>query len=181
MKKYIQLHTSLILVASVFVFVSGCATRPRAMQAKSVEIQNQQPFSVSVKADDTKEDSAFGAAIPAERFAEAVRDSIIKYGSFRSVVTTGNGDYLLEADIVKVDAPAAGFNMTVSMGVTWKLTHVSTGKVVFQQATFKSFTATVGDAFAGAARVRMAEEGAARENIEDALDRISRLRLDGNE
>jgi hypothetical protein len=152
------------------------------MLAKSVVIQHQQPFSVSVKADDANEGKSFGAVgVPSEPFAEAVRSSLIKYGVFRSVITTSAGDYLLEADILKVGEPIGGFTMTVSMAVRWKLTHISTGKVVFQQTTFKAHTATVGDAFAGAARERMAKEGAARENIEAALDRLAQLKLTGNE
>lgn len=176
-------YLSILTSFCVFLF-TGCAITPtpKGMLARSAMVQNHYPFSVSVKAEGTKESNAFGGpGIPGEPLAEAIRNSITKYGLFRSVITTGSGDYLLEADIVKVDAPAAGFNMTVSMGIRWKLTHVSTGKIVFQQTTFKAYTATVGDAFAGVKRVRLAEEGAARENIEDALDRISQLRLDGTE
>lgn len=179
-----QILLCLTFATLISALASGCAItpRPQGMQAKSVMVQNHYPFSVSVKSEGTKESNAFGGpGVPGDPFAEAIRNSIMKYGLFRSVITAGAGDYLLEADIAKVDAPAAGFNMTVSMIVNWKLTHVATGKIVFQETTYKAYTATVGDAFVGVKRVRLAEEGAARENIEDALDHISRLRLSGNE
>ena len=182
MKKQIQLCALLSIIGSISAFAAGCAVRPAAMEAKSAVIQNHQPFSVSLRTDDAHEDTSFGGpGIPGKRFSEAIRDSILKYGLFRTVLATDTGDYLLEADIVKVGAPAGGFTMTVNMAVRWKLTHLSTGKVVFQQTTFNTCTATVGDAFAGAARERLAEEGAARGNIEEALHRLSQLNLTGKE
>jgi hypothetical protein len=71
--------------------------------------------------------------------------------------------------------------MTVNLTANWKLTHIATRKIVYQDDISKSYTATVGDAFVAIKRLRLAEEGAARENITEGLNRISRLNLQGNE
>jgi hypothetical protein len=171
------------VVAGVLVLLAdGCAARPERMQAGSFAVQNKQPFSISVQTEGGHQTNPLGSSdISNEAFAQAIQESISKSGVFRSVVASSNGDYLLEVGIIDVDKPAAGFDMTVTMTVNWKLTHVATKKIVFQNVTHKSHTATVGDAFAGTARLRLAEEGAARENIEEGLHRISLLELQGNE
>jgi len=63
--------------------------------------------------------------------------------------------------------------MTVTIGTAWKLKKVQDGSTVMSEDLTNSYTATVGDAFAGVKRVRVASEGAARENIRDALKKIS--------
>ena len=51
------------------------------------------------------------------------------------------------------------------------------GKLVWEDQTNRPFTATVGDAFAGTVRLKLANEGAIRENIKAGLERIATLTL----
>ena len=61
--------------------------------------------------------------------------------------------------------------------VEWRLRHVSSGRLVWEDQTNRPFTATVGDAFAGTVRLKLANEGAIRENIKAGLERIATLTL----
>jgi hypothetical protein len=70
-----------------------------------------------------------------------------------------------------------GFNMTVTLETNWTLSRKSDGKVVWQKAIPSTFTAKAGEAFAGVTRLRLANEGAARTNIEQAIKEISALDL----
>jgi hypothetical protein len=177
------------LVPSVFVlimavFACGCASPAKVsrMRAQAVLVPREQPFSVGVEAQGGKETNpALNSEISNDSFAEAIRNSIIKFGVFRSVVTTDNGDYLLKAQIFDDEKPMFGLDMTMKMSVDWTIIHTSTQKIVFETTTYKSFTATMGDALVGITRLRLAEEGAARENIEDGLNQISQLKLNGKE
>jgi hypothetical protein len=176
-----------IVLTAVSLLMTGCASPAtvQGMQPQSLALQalqNKHPFSVSVQAAGGEETNPLWTSeISNEAFAQAIREGIAESGLFRSVITAGDGDYLLEVSIVNVDKPVAGFDMTVNMAASWKLTHVATRKIVFQDVIYKSYTATVGNAFAGIKRLRLAQEGAARENIQEGLNRISRLKLQGNE
>lgn len=50
-------------------------------------------------------------------------------------------------------------------------------EVIFQGNVSTTHTATMGEAFAGAKRLRLANEGAARANIKEGLRRLSQLKL----
>ena len=178
-----QKYCYLLLPLLCVVLGAGCASPISVtnMQVKAVQIQNHHPFTVSVQAAGGHETNPLlYPDISNESFAQAISDSIVQNGVFSSVISSGKGDYLLEASIINVDRPAAGFDMTVVMTVNWKLTHVSSRKIVYQSVVEKSFSATVGDAFVGMKRFRLAQEGAARENIQEGLRRLSQLNLRGD-
>lgn len=67
----------------------------------------------------------------------------------------------------------AGFNMTMSLRADWMLARVSDNKVLWHDKILSTYTATVGDAFAGIKRLRLANEGAARKNIEQGLAELA--------
>ena len=115
--------------------------------------------------------------ISSEAFAQAVAESIKQSGVFSAVINQGGSDYRLDITLVKVMSPNFGFNMTTTVVTQWLLTQNASGKVVSEEYISTPFTATVGDAFAGVARVRLANEGAARENIKEGIRRISELQL----
>ena len=175
---------TLLLLASCALFLVGCASPAtrEGMKAQILNLQNKHPFSVKVQTEGgRKTNPLWTSEISSESFAQAVQESISESGLFRSVVTGSDGDYLLEVTIINVDKPLVGFDLTVNMAVNWTLTHISTKKVVFQNVIGKSFTATVGDAVVAIKRLRLAEEGAARKNIQEGLNSISQLKLQGNE
>jgi hypothetical protein len=165
-------------------FLTGCASPAtvQGMRPQSLVLQNKHPFSVNVQVAGGRETNPIWTSeISDDAFVKAIRESIAQSGLFRSVITTGSGDYLLEVILVNVDKPLMGFDLTVNLTANWKLTHIPSNKIVYQELIPQHYTATVGDAFVGIKRLRLAEEGAARENIQEGLNRISRLNLEGNE
>ena len=67
--------------------------------------------------------------------------------------------------------------MTYNLSATWVLTCLTNQKVMLNEDVSGSHTATMGDAFIGQVRWKLAQEGAARANIEAGLTRISQLKL----
>ena len=132
---------------------------------------------VSVAVSGGKETSKMGASqISDEAFAQALRDSIAKSGLFGKVSSDG-ARYRLTGFIGKVDQPMFGFSLTVKMEVTYTLKDTQSGNTVWTKDVNSEYTAKAGEAFAAVERLRLANEGAARENIRLALTDMAALSL----
>lgn len=165
--------------AALALLCSGCATpsKPTAMVAETAQVANRHNASVAVQVSGGAETSSLGASnISNQDFAEAIKSSIAQSGLFSSVVAEGSA-YQLYAQIVRLDRPTFGTSFTVNLEVTWRLLRTGDQELVWEKAISSSFTATMGDAFVGVTRLRLANEGAARANIKDALTQIGALNL----
>jgi hypothetical protein len=69
-----------------------------------------------------------------------------------------------------------GGSFTVKMEAGWTLKRAS-GATVWQESIKSEHTATMGDAMVGVTRLRLATEGAARNNIATGLAKIGQLNL----
>jgi len=170
-------------IASVLIaaaaLTAGCATasRPDAMVATPATIVRHNDASVSVEVAGGKGTSAMGESqISNDAFAQALRDSIQKSGLFSAVADSG-ANYKLTAFIGKMDQPMFGFAMTVKMEVSYTLVDTRSGKTVWQKDVASQYTAHPSDAFVGTTRLRLANEGAARANIQQALADLSTVSL----
>lgn len=165
----------------VALFLGGCATASNSasMAAPPMEVANKHAGSVSVNVTGGAETSSMGASkIGNTEFADAISSSITQSGLFAKLAATGQADdYHLDVMLVRLDQPMFGFSMTVTIESNWVLTRVSDKTVVWQKAVISTYTAKAGDAFAGTTRLRLANEGAARVNIKDALTQIGALTL----
>jgi len=167
---------SLIVIASL---LAGCATaaKPDAMVADKVAITHTSNSDVSVAVSGGKATSSMGASqVSDDAFAKALSDSITQSGLFRAVATSG-GRYKLAAFIGKVDQPMLGLSMTVKMEVSYTLVDTQSGKTVWARNVASEHTAKMGDAFAGVERLRLANEGAAKANIQQVISEISTIQL----
>ena len=107
---------------------------------------------------------------------KALSDSIGQSQLFKEVLPSG-GRYKLSAFIGKVEQPMFGFNMTVKMEVSYTLVDTQSGKTVWAKNIASEHTAKAGEAFAGVKRLRLANEGAAKANIEQVITEISSVGL----
>jgi len=124
-----------------------------------------------------KETASMGASqISDQAFAQALRDSIEKSGLFARVSPSG-ARYKLTGFIGKVDQPLIGFSLTVKMEVSYTLVDTQSGTTVWTKDIATEYTAKTGEAFAAVKRLRLANEGAARENIQQAIAAMTTLTL----
>lgn len=157
----------------------GCATpaKPSAMIPASYELKGRHSFSVSVSGEGGKKTNPLWTSeISTEDFVIAVEESLRGSGVFSSVIRGDQGDYHLHVALVSVDQPLIGFSLTVRISSRWSLTDKS-GKSVFDDFVRSEHTATVKDAFAAVERLRLANEGAARKNIQLGIEKLSALTL----
>ncbi len=134
--------------------------------------------SVSVAVDGGQETSSMGKSqISSDDFSAAITQSILDNGVFSQVLPGNEGQYRLNAVIVTLEQPTIGFSFTVNMEAAWRLIERASGKVVWEQVINSTATATTGDAFAAVTRLRLATEGAAKANIEQAVITMGGLAL----
>ena len=174
-------RTSIHLLLAVLLFCAGCASgaKPEAMIAQIHLPVHKSPSNVVVAVLGGRGTSIMGASqISDEDFAQALRRSIEQSGLFAQALTDGLSKYLLQAFIVQVNQPMFGASMTVSMEVNYTLARTEPKQVVWQKAVSSTYTAPFSAAFVGATRLRLANEGAARKNIEQAIQEMYQLQLE---
>lgn len=171
------LSLSLVTVAAV---MSGCATPAtyEGMVPGDYDTARKHTKSVNVQVGGGQQTSSMGKSqISDEAFSKALVEAITKSQTFSQVVQGKGGDYQLLVSIISMEQPTFGMNFTVKMEAGWTLKNVATGQVVWQEAIKSQHTATTSDAFVGTTRLRLANEGAAKNNIKQGLAKISRLNL----
>jgi hypothetical protein len=175
-RKLVITLTAITAAASL----TGCATasKPESMVPATIVAATRTSTSdISVLVAGGKETSKMGASqISDDAFAQALRDSITKAALFKAVAPNG-GRYKLSAFIGKVDQPTMGFSMTVKMEVSYTLVDTQSGATVWSKNIPSTYTAKAGEAFAGVTRLRLANEGAAKDNIQQAITALSALEL----
>jgi hypothetical protein len=159
-------QASCILIVSL---LASCAatTTSSEMAATSIQVSRKTSERVSVSVSGGEPGPL---KISDEGFAEALRTSIQSSGVFGGV--SDQGPYRLDAFIGTLSQPMMGLSMTVEMKVSYTLR--KGGSTVWQRTIDSTHTSTPGEAFVGVTRLRMATEGAARENIRQALQALSR-------
>lgn len=165
-----------ILIVCGFVF--GCAS-PAKMEnmvyhggQKTYTKELQKNVHVASVSGGQKTNAAWTSEIDNDAFQGALKQSLLTQG-----LLSDNGRYKLEVSLLKVDQPMFGFDMTVTTHVQYKLTDVKQNSVVLSETVVAPHTATVGDAFAAVKRLRLANEGSGAKNIEEFLEKLSKLKI----
>lgn len=165
---------------SALLILGGCAT-PVTHDALVPNVQAavvQHPQSVSVTATGGGDTSAAGKPqISNAELQQAVTAAINQSKVFARTVAGKNGDYALNLTLFSLSQPSMGFSFTVGAEIGWTLTRVDNGAVVWQESIKSQHTTGAGEAFAGVTRLKMATEGAVRDNIAQGLSKLSALKL----
>jgi hypothetical protein len=164
----------------VSALLPGCATKPpepAGMVATPASVIHKSSGGVTIAVSGGQQTS--GMALPQisdDAFSHGLRESIMKSGLFSSA-SEGAMPYRLSAYIGQLSQPTMGFSMTVRMEVSYKLIDTQTNSPLWTRSIQSEYTARAGEAFDARERVRFASEGAARENIAQAIEAISALNL----
>lgn len=87
--------------------------------------------------------------------------------------------YVLVAHLSKLDQPFAGASMTVTATVRYTLVDRATNKDVLEKTLATPYTAAWNEAFMGSERLKLANEGAVRVNIQQLIDALVALKVTG--
>lgn len=114
------------------------------------------------------ETSAFlNSEIDGRTFKDAVKESLKAQGLYSE-----KGSYKLGIKILAVDQPMMGLDMKVTTVIEYILKR--SGKQIFKETITAPFTATFGDHIYGPSRLKIANEGSAKKNIEMLLEFLSK-------
>lgn len=80
--------------------------------------------------------------------------------------------YLVSAQLIDLKQPLIGIDMTVTSKVNYRVVEKSSRNEVFYEEVTTPFTANFGSAIYGPERLRLANEGAIRENIQKFITRF---------
>lgn len=160
--------------------LTGCAspTTREGMTPGDLVAAKKHPHTVSVAVTGGQETNPlWKTQVSDTEFAEALSAAITRSKVFSAVVQGKGGKYQLDVVLVSMTQPSFGTSFTVSMEAGWSLRRSDSGAAVWQASVKSKHTATVGDAFVGVERLRLATEGAAKNNIKQGLEQISALNL----
>lgn len=155
-------------------FLGACATgaNPGAMTASVSEgtllaprSRLRQAVEVGGVTGGRETNPLLSSKVSDDDFVEALRRSL----AVHAILASGPGGYRLDARLVELKQPFGGFNMEVQATVLYRLVASRTGRTVFERSVSSAYTATFGSAHYGVLRLRLANEGAVRENIQSFI------------
>ncbi|GAB5470068.1 MAG: hypothetical protein Kilf2KO_30980 [Rhodospirillales bacterium] len=113
---------------------------------------------------DQREISAFkGTFVEASDFRQALDQSLQASGLL--AIEAQEAPYRLTANLLAVDLPMLGFDLTVDSTVDYVVAHRATGQPFFEKTITNAYTADFSDAVIGVKRAQLANEGAMKANI----------------
>jgi len=176
-----KLIKPLIMVIAL-VYLAGCASG--AQQANMVYQGAKKQYPTEIRGNveigevsgGKKTNPAWTSQIDNESFSYALKESLKLQNLYAE-----NGKYRLSVKMVKIQQPLLGLDMKVTTHIVYTLSHVDTGKLVFNETIVAPYKASMGDAFVGVTRLRLANEGSAQENIKLLLEKLSNLDIGANQ
>jgi hypothetical protein len=163
---------------SVAALMSGCV--PRAVHQNMVPTdvprttQHQSSVSIRVESDDVQL-----STLPVQEFRAAIKSAMIASGIFRRVESGAAGKYEIVVRVTSLDVPAAfAWDIQVRLVANWELWRSETKAAIWKDVIATKYVTTTKDAWGGLTRTKLSTEGAARENIREALEQIGRLKLE---
>ena len=172
-----------ILFSSFFTFL-GCAAPARIwqMSISSVDVktfEGDTPFfeNIFIKSVYGGEETnpLWMSKIGNDEFRGALENSLLAARLLERI--KGKGQYSLEAKLMSVDQPYLGASLTVTTNVRYILKDVKADKIIFEENILAPYTATTSDAFIAVVRLRLANEGSARENIKRLIERLYQINI----
>jgi hypothetical protein len=160
------------------LFLTGCATIGRVDQMTVTGKPGQRVAESPLRGNVYLE----GVTITGE--AKTAEPGVFEQGLERSLRAVGllapdpkEARYGLAGTIQKVDKPYVGGNMTVTIWTDYVLRDRLSGTEVYKGTVAPPYTAKFLDSLVGMERLRLATEGAARENISSLIDDLLALKV----
>jgi hypothetical protein len=158
--------------------LSACASRPpEAPEAVEMRVpitpqttisansNLRQAVAIGQVSNVRETDWFFGPGVLSSDFAEALRLSL----SVRTMLALHDERFRLEANMIDLQHPIMGFDVTVTSKIRYRLTRVADNTIVFEREITAPFTTAFSSRRAGLERLKLASAGSIRENISHFL------------
>ena len=172
--------TSCALILTSMFVLGGCATNADvgqmvanyqpAHKLKNAALHNN--INVAAVNGGHETNPLWTSQIDNDGFKSALIQSLQQANLSSQLASAG---YKLTANLVKLHQPLLGLNLTVTAQVHYNLQNQKTNKIVYDRDITSSYTATFKDSALAITRLKMANEGAARENISNLINDLYNL------
>jgi len=171
-----RILSKLIACASLLV-LAGCASAadPTAMSV-SVQATDRpfpQPLQHAMCVRDVtggeKTNPLWASKVDNEGFKAALNNSLGSTGL--AAADDASCHYKIDVNLLGLSQPGMGFDMKVTSHVNYKV-YDATGQAFVLETIDAPYTATVGDAFVGVERLKLANEGSIRVSIQMFFDKL---------
>jgi len=170
MKRFIILGAAALLLSACASASQSGAMVP-AVNASSI-VTSQSGLFESVSVGDVsggKETSPLWTSqVSTDDFAEALKQTFAAH----AMLASDDGNYRLDAELVKLKQPFAGIDMSVTSDVKYTLTNVNTGTVVFDEVISETYKAEFGDSLLAVKRLQLANEGSIKTNLSKLIAKM---------
>ena len=171
-----------IVILYTSIVVSGCATSAETsgMVAQSISVEQPKSprllhnISVISVSGGSETNPLWMSKVNNSNFQQALEVSLRNSRLYHELE---NSPYGLRVELVKLDQPLFGIDMTVTSQVRYTLYDQKTNRVVYTQLITSEFTATFSDTILGVKRERLASEGAAKANIQQLIQALYKVSL----
>lgn len=176
-------NARILAVLAALLYLTGCASGAKMgnmvyegpVKAYDTALENN--VTVTNVSGGKETNPAWTSEIDNDAFAGALKQSLQKQG-----LLSGSGRYQLEALLLEVGQPMFGLDFKVTTHVRYILTDSdNNGTVVLNKTVVAPYTATIGDAFAAIKRLRLANEGSGKANIQGLLNKLNELQIQSGE
>ena len=156
----------------------GCAAGARLENMAYSGIQKEydgrleNEISISSTTGGQETNPLWTSQISSAAFHAALQMSLSNQGLFSET-----GEYQLSAQLTGIDQPFFGANFTVTTSIRYIIEDRRDNSILMDEVIVTPFTATFGDNFLGSERLRLANEGSARENISRLLERLENMEI----
>ena len=167
-----------VAVICAAMLVSGCASgaRPEGMTVQRAPDAPPQvsgaTFDVGAVAGGEETNPLWTSEVSQDAFRTALVSSLRNQGLYDPA-----SGLEISAVLEEVDQPLFGFDVTVTATVTYRVTD-ATGAVLFDERIVRPYTADFSDAFLGVERLKLANDGAIKTNMESFIDRLLQTTFD---
>lgn len=173
-----------IYIALLTLALSGCATpaavdqmTARKIDQAKINNDTQLKNSLSIKSvtGGQSTNPLWVSKVGNDNFKQALEESLKNASLLSSADETSA--YLLDAKLISLDQPLAGLDLKVTASVEYSLVEKATGQKIYSKLIATPFTATFSDAALAFVRLKIANEGAIRENLEKVIDELLVLQV----
>ena len=106
---------------------------------------------------------------------DQVQQALVQTLAVAGLGQPANGRFRLDGLLLTLDRPYAGFAMTVTATIAWRLTDTINGAVVYDRTLRTLGTASLDDAIDNNNRLRIADQRAVRANLQQLVQDLSAL------
>lgn len=106
---------------------------------------------------------------------EQVRDATVQALAAAGLGAASGGRYRLDGTLLQLERPYAGFAMTVTATIAWRLVDAASGAVVYGKTLKALGSASLDDAVDNGPRLRIADQRAVRANLQQLVQDLAAL------